>query len=293
TRRDTLFAGETYRVFVPATAAADSVFRVRFSRVADGTGQYRRGAQALNGILYEWVGPTGGDYVSSRLLPAPQARQVVDVRGTLEPLPGVVAFGEWAGSLHDVNTLSSLDGGDDDGFAGLAGLRLQPADFLGGELAGEVRHRRQGARFAAFDRTRPVEFNRLWNLGRAGTDPGGVPLSTALALDSLDEASTEGFLRWDRSGATRLQAEAGHLDLGGRYEAWRGALVLGLDGAALGGLPALDYRFDVAASDDGFRGEEGLFLRQRGVISRPVLQGRLTPLIGYEQERREQDVIGA
>src|SRR5690606_247240 len=191
TRRDTLFAGETYRVFVPATAAADSVFRVRFSRVADGTGQYRRGAQALNGILYEWVGPTGGDYVSSRLLPAPQARQVVDVRGTLEPLPGVVAFGEWAGSLHDVNTLSSLDGGDDDGFAGLAGLRLQPADFLGGELAGEVRHRRQGARFAAFDRTRPVEFNRLWNLGRAGTDPGGVPLSTALALDSLDEASTE------------------------------------------------------------------------------------------------------
>src|SRR5690606_35213585 len=187
TRRDTLFAGETYRVFVPATAAADSVFRVRFSRVADGTGQYRRGAQALNGILYEWVGPTGGDYVPFRLLPAPQARRVVDVRASVAPLPGLEAFGEWAGSASDLNTLSPLDADDDAGMAGLAGLRLRPTDLLGGQLAAEVRHRRQDRRFRGFDRTRPVEFNRLWDLRRAG--------SAFEDLDSPREATTEGSLR--------------------------------------------------------------------------------------------------
>jgi hypothetical protein len=284
TPRDTLFAGETYSIFVPATAEADSVYRVRFSRVADGTGQYRRGAEALNGILYEWVGPTGGDYVPFRLLPAPESRRLVDVRGTLEPLPAVEVFGEWAGSANDLNTLSALGADDDAGMAGLAGLRLRPTALFGGRLAGEVRHRQQGARFRGFDRTRPVEFNRLWNLARAG--------SAFDSLDALGEATTEGFLRWAASEATALQAEAGRLALGDGFEALRGALALGLDGTPLA-LPALDYRLDAAASDDGFLDEEGLFLRQHGSLRYPLLQGRLTPILGFEGEHRQQEIVGA
>lgn len=283
TRRDTTLAGETYSIFVPATASADSVYSVRFSRVADGTGQYRRGAQDLNGILYEWTGPTGGDYVPFRLLPAPESRRLVDVRGTVEPLPGLELFGEGAGSANDRNALSELGAGDDAGFAGIAGVRLRSVAAFGGQLAAEVRHRQQDARFRGFDRTRPVEFNRLWNLARAGSDLG--------AADSLGEATTEGFVRWAQSEATRLEAEAGHLALGDGFEAWRGALTLGLDGPALlAPLPLLDYRLDVAASDDGFVGEQGLFLRQQGALRKPLWQGRLTPILGFEGERREQAV---
>ncbi|MDX1439505.1 MAG: hypothetical protein R3284_06335, partial [Rubricoccaceae bacterium] len=54
-RADTLFNGQTYPIFVPATAEADSVYRVTFTRVPGGTGQYIRSGQERNGILYEWV----------------------------------------------------------------------------------------------------------------------------------------------------------------------------------------------------------------------------------------------
>ncbi|MDX1420557.1 MAG: hypothetical protein R3181_11370, partial [Rubricoccaceae bacterium] len=291
TRRDTTLAGERYRIFVPATAAADSVFRVRFSRVADGAGQYRRAAQALNGILYEWVGPTGGDYVPFRLLPAPQTRRVVDVRGSVAPVPGLTLFGEGAGSLNDVNTLSALDDGDE-GFAGVAGLRLQPTALLGGRVSADVVHRRQEAQFRAFDRTRPVEFNRRWNLGRSGADPAGVPLGVELRLDSLDEATTEGAARWARGETAQVEAEAGRLDLGERFDAWRGAFALALDGTGRG-LPALDARLDAASSHDAGAGETGVFVRQWAGLRMPVLEGRLTPSLRYEEERRRQNVVGA
>jgi hypothetical protein len=81
THRDTTFNDQTYSIYVPATAAADSVFRVRFSRVAPGTGTYQRAGRATNGILYEWVGPSGGDYVPLRILPKPTLQQLVDLSG--------------------------------------------------------------------------------------------------------------------------------------------------------------------------------------------------------------------
>ncbi|NNF59069.1 MAG: hypothetical protein HKN04_12615 [Rhodothermaceae bacterium] len=297
-RRDTLFAGQAFPIFVPAPAEADSVFRVRFSRVADGTGQYDRVGQAVNGILFEWVGPTGGDYVPFRLLPKPQLRRLVDLRGSLEAVPGVALFGEWAGSTNDTNTLSALGADDDQGVAYLAGVRLTPTALLGGTLMGEVRHRVQGDRFVGFDRTRPIEFNRIWNLARAGSgfDAPGAGSGLGLTLDSLREATTEGALEWALSEQSQARLEAGRLDLGdGLFDATRVGFGLHLDEPqrAAGRLPILDYRLDYTASDDGFVGEEGTFLRQRGELRQPLFGRRLMPLLGFDQERRQQTVVAA
>ena len=287
-RTDTLFAGQTFSIFTPATATADSVFRVRFSRVPAGTGDYRRSGQAINGILFEWVGPTGGDYIPFRLLPKPALRQMVDIRGAVEPIPGVEVFGEWAGSTQDLNSISDLDSGDDSGQAFLAGVRLKPLGLVFGgrdfgKVSATIRQRQQGDTFTGFDRTRPVEFNRIWNLARTGSSFG---------TDSLRDVTTEGQIRWDANARTSVLVEAGRLGLGnGLFTAQRGALELHLvePGLARGFLPEIEYRIDLTTSDDNINAQNGSFLRQHGVLRKPTLNGRLTPILGFEQERREQD----
>ncbi len=200
TRRDTLFAGQTYSIFVPATAAADSVFRVRFSRVTPGSGTYQRAGRAVNGILYEWVGPTGGDYVPLRILPKPALQQVLDLAANVEILPRLELFGELARSTNDPNRLSDVGTANDGGGAYFGGLRLQPMPLVFGSrevgrLSAEVVGRYKADEFRPFSRIRPVEFNRKWNVSRAGAGFAGI--------DTLAESTAEGFVRLDLAASGR------------------------------------------------------------------------------------------
>ncbi len=288
TRRDTLVAGQPVQIFVPATPESAEVFRVRFTRVEAGRGDYRRGAQAQNGIVYEYVGPGLGDAIPFRLLPRPAARTLADVRLTAEPIPGVELFGEMARSLDDVNTLSATD--DTPGGAYEGGVRLSGTSLLGGRLTGEVRLRDRADAFRPLDRVREVDFNRRWNLARSGT-----PLS--LGLDSLGERSAEAQVAWARDAVARAEAEVGRLAIGG-IDAQRvgGAFTLGTIGAsAPGGLPWLDARVD-AASTTGDAGlaallGTGSFARQTVRAGRTV--GSFAPTVAVERERREQSPAAA
>ncbi len=283
-RQDTLLDGQTFSIFVPATAEADSVFRVRFSRVEPGTGDYRRAGRAVNGILYEWVGPTGGDYVPLRLLPKPTLQQVLDLQASVEPLPGLEVFGEIARSTSDPNSLDALGG--EGGSAGYGGLRLQPTplrfgDLDAGALSAEVVVRQKGAAFRPFSRIRPVEFNRTWNLAQAG--------SGFVGIDTLAETTAEGFVRWASGDNTFVQVEAGRIELGDLFDGQRG----GLDAAfQRERWPGLSYRLDVVDSENGFAREEGRWLRQRGRLDYPLLGDRLIPFVEVEQERRDQQALG-
>ncbi len=60
-----------------------AVYRVRFSRVASGTGRYARGQRGVNGIAYQFVG-TGGDYEPRP--PAPETPRT-GAAGRSGPLP--------------------------------------------------------------------------------------------------------------------------------------------------------------------------------------------------------------
>ena len=277
--RDTVVGGAPLSIYVPADPSSAEVFRVRFTRVAAGTGRYRRAGQARNGVLYEYAAE-GGDYEPGRLLPRPARRQLVDLTGRVELAPGVEAFGEWARSRDDANTLSPIGDADDGGGAYEVGLRTERA-LAGGALQGELVRRARSDRFRSLDRVRDVEFNRRWNLARAGTPFGSV-------LDSLGEDVTEGRLAWRREGAS-LEAEAGRLTLGG-YAARRagGALALGAAGRGPGGGPSLVYRIDAADSDGSgplvaLLGA-GVFVRQRADLARRF--GALTPGLRVTQERR-------
>ena len=285
TRRDTLVAGQTVRIFVPAEAASAEVFRVRFTRLGEGRGDYRRGARAQNGIVYDYVGPGRGDSVPFRLLPRPASRSIADVRLGLQPLPGVEAWGEWARSVDDANTLSTVGDGDDGGAAWEAGLRLAERTLAGGQLDGWLRYRDRSDRYRPLDRVREVDFNRRWNLARAGTPLG-------LGLDSLGERSGEARLAWTRAGVGGVAAEGGRLGIGGVTSDRLGAsATLGAPGqGAPGGLPWLDARLETARTEGtsplaAVLGT-GVFDRQSVTAGRSV--GRVTPTLALERERREQ-----
>ncbi|MEM1041533.1 MAG: hypothetical protein AAGI91_02785 [Bacteroidota bacterium] len=283
-RQDTVFAGQTVSIFVPATAEADSVFRVRFSRVEVGAGDYRRAGRAVNGILYEWVGPGAGDYVPLRLLPKPTLQQVLDLQVSAEPVAGLELFGEIARSTNDANRLDVAGGAG--GSAGYGGLRLRPTPLRfgsldAGTLSAEVVGRLRGETFQPLSRIRPVEFNRTWNVAQAGAGFTGI--------DTLAESTAEGVVRWASGEATHLQVEAGQIEIGDLFDGQRG----GLDAAfRRERWPGLSYRLDVVDSENGFAGEEGRWLRQLGRLDYRLLGDRLVPFVEVEQERRDQRALG-
>ena len=264
--------------FVPAAPDDADVFRVRFTAVAPGRGAYRRAGAARNGIFYEYVGPGQGDATPFRVLPRPASRTLVDVAGQAQVVPGVTAFGEVARSVDDANALSPVDDGDDGAFATEAGLRLADVAVAGGVLSGQVLRRDRSDGFRPLDRVRDVEFNRRWNLARAGTPFGSV-------VDSLGETVSEGALAWVAPGAT-VSAQAGRLGLGG-LSSTRAALA-----AAVGaeGGPAL--ALDAAVSGTGGRGPvadaigTGSFRRVAGRGTLPA--GAWRPSLAVEHERRTQ-----
>ncbi|WP_412060397.1 hypothetical protein [Rubrivirga sp. IMCC45206] len=280
TRRDTTEVGQPVTIFVPARPGDAEVFRVRFTRVGAGQGDYRRGGAALNGILYEYVGPGRGDFVPFRILPRPASRTLVDARGAVTLVPGVQAFGELARSVDDGNTLSDVGDGDDGAGAFETGLRLAAVPLGGGALTGQLALRQRADDFRPLDRVRGVDFNRRWNLARGGTPFGS-------ALDTLGESTTEGVLAWAREGVT-AEAQAGRLVLADLTSS-RAALAatigderrsLVLEGAA------------TATSGDGPIASQigtGAFRRAQTVGA--VTLGAFRPSLGFEHERRSQSGV--
>lgn len=280
TLRDTTVAGRSVPIFVPAGPGDVDVFRVRFSRVEPGTGHYVRAGRALNGIVFEWVGEAGGDYLPVRLLPKPERRQMLNLAGSLEPVAGLEIFGEVAHSGHDLNRLSDLRATERGGGASLGGVRLQPLALAGGQLRAELAGRVRGATFTPFERIRPVEFNRQWNIARAG--------SGLVGIDSLRERTVEGFAEWGRASGTTLRLEGGRLGIGDRFDGHRGGLALRL---VEEGLPRVSWRADYVDASNGLLGEEGVWLRQLGRVSQPV-GGGFEPFVEIEHEHRAQHVLG-
>ena len=280
-RRDTLIEGRAATYFAPVSARPDgAVFRVRFTHVGRGQGTYVRQGQTANGIAYSWRGPGGGDYEPVRVLPKPREQRMLDIRGALAPLAGVEIFGEWARSALDLNRFSDLHGADDAGGAYLAGIRLLP-QRLGAERFGtvalEARRRQIKAGFAPFNRIRPVEFGRRWNLDSRRS-------SNFLQGDEL---SDEARVQWTVGSNSQAMAEAGRIRLADGFAGTRSAMQLQV---AEGGIPRASWRRDFIRSQDPFLAEYGRWTRHHGLLEQPIRA--VTPGFEFERERRHMRPAG-
>lgn len=286
-QRDTILAdGSTEQYFkMVGTRPSDdvAVYRVAFTHVGAGNGSYDRVGHSVNGIAYEYRGPDSGAYAPIRHLPAPSEKYVMDVYGSVAILPGLEAFGEWAHSIHDQNRLSSIDQHDNEGSAFEVGLRLQPADVGAGvQLSGLLQRRRIDERFSPFDRIRPVEFGRHWNLDRGPTEAeiilGG--------FETTDEARLQ--VTHERIG--EATGEIGRLTIGDWFSGARQAV--SLQGSAPG-WPRLEYYGEHIRSKNMTILERGRWHRHGGSIHVPLLSGRFTPGLRAEYEDRRQTDIAA
>lgn len=271
-RVDTTVAGSEFQIFRAAPGQPEGVWRVRFSRVEQGGGSYRRAQNELNGIVYEWVGPGQGSYEPFRRIPAPQQQQMVSLRSRYMLSKSLELFGEAAISEQDINRFSDAADTRDEALAYLGGLRLRPAETRLGTLQGSLSHEEVGSGFTFFDRIRDIEFDRRWNLPDDGA--------------SQQSFSSAG-IRLELSEFSSFEADGGRLSRPG-FESWRtgGSIRLQEDG-----LPELDYRADwVSSREESAQGRETRWLRQRWQVARNVqLAGAgLRPGLSGEQETRRQ-----
>lgn len=272
-RPDSAFVALTFR-----PDEGEPVYRVRFSHVGSGEGSYERGGEGVHGIVHRYVGPGLGAYDPVRVLPRPMAQQLFDVYGTVAIVPQVEVFGEWAHSYFDRNTLSLLDESDDAGNAHLAGVRLTPVEIIDGiTMSGEVRRRQVGATFSAFDRIRPVEFERHWNLGT-----GVTPVQTEARFER-EETVDEAQMRLGISDSGEIRLEGGRLRLGDTFEGRRFG---GFISQRPGTWPGIEYRFEQIDSRDFALGRDGEWFRQRGVLQHNVRPIGATPFLEVEHENR-------
>ncbi|MDB9774701.1 hypothetical protein OAB47_00545 [Vicingaceae bacterium] len=147
-------------------------FRVQFSEVSAGEGDYVRIQSAANGRVFKWVAPVGGvkqgNFIPFIQLISPKRTQMATIGATYLIGKTTTINIEGALTRRDLNTFSNKDDQDDNGYGFDIQLdhksiinkkRKSNTSFLGG-----LHYEQRGANFNPIERYRDVEFERDWNL---------------------------------------------------------------------------------------------------------------------------------
>lgn len=153
----------TYYRYDPGNPSA--IYNVSFSFVGDGAGDYNR--ESLGN--FQFVGKGNGTYLPLVFLPLPQLKQLANIVVDLNPAKDITLNLEYAGSLWDQNRFSSIDDGNNYGYARNIFLKINPQKIDIGSLslgkAGlSYKDRFVQNKFTSLDRINEVEFNRYYNI---------------------------------------------------------------------------------------------------------------------------------
>ncbi|WP_026754173.1 hypothetical protein [Sediminibacter sp. Hel_I_10] len=165
--RKELVNGE--EVFVFSNDPEDQLFSVKFTQLGVNQGDYMLiNSNAVENI-YEYVAPINGvpqgNYAPVVQLDAPEKLQVAVVNGSYKPTERTDVYFELAGSKNDLNLFSSLDDGDNNGFAGRLSVKqnLIKTDSLWNlNLYADADLIQDN--YTTIQRLYRAEFNRDWNL---------------------------------------------------------------------------------------------------------------------------------
>ncbi|MCY4159421.1 MAG: hypothetical protein OXF48_07390 [Bacteroidetes bacterium] len=273
TLQDTLIAGRNYSIYQPITEITErEAFRVEFTRVGQGMGDYVRQGQTANGIVYSYRGPQQGAYLPIRVLPKPTQQRMVDLQGSFAPIRYVEVAGEWAYSFRDENRFSPMDAADNTAHSYLTFLQIVDLPVGLGNVNAVINRRHTGKKFATFDRTQPVEFVRSWNL----------PIHRGL-IQAHQETIEEVNLGWQLSDGSSVTGVLGRLEREDVFHGDRREIDLTINEL---GVPQLNYRFiHIESNADSVRGE---WVRQEAYVSQSFIQKRLTIDTRLMTSRRHQ-----
>lgn len=172
-------------VFVYATDSS-ALYRVSFSYVGLGNGDYLEDGFTANGKKYKWIAPSvdggittrQGSYAPVVLLTAPKKTQMISTGAqlALNESGNAVLNVEGAMSNKDLNTFSGLDNRDDIGFAFRTSYKWnkspKPKEIMTADSSQskytlgwntDINYEYTGQYFSMIERFREVEFSRNWN----------------------------------------------------------------------------------------------------------------------------------
>lgn len=269
-------------VFRHSTNEDSAHFRVGFSAVGAGNGDYVQEGFTPNGRVFRWVAPDTvdgrivhrGDHAPVRMLVPPRLKRMVSVGAEHGFSARTKAWGEVAVSDQDLNTLSSVDDGDNVGLAVRAGashsLPLSATDSTK-QLVIATDNEWRGRTFTVVERYRPVEFERDWNLPTAAM--GG------------DQVLAGASVAWVNGPKGRVDLSGTMLHVEGQYEGFRQALTgkmrMGKYDAAIDGS-LLNTSAGIISSN---------FLRNKARLSRRFKAFTLGITDEYEHNRFRNDSL--
>lgn len=165
-KRDTVNAeGAQVSIFQQSTDPEVAVFRISFSEVGTGNGDYMLANTTSNGRIYEWVGTGAGSYAPIQVIPTPNQKRmfVSGLRAKIGAYEQV--YQELAISTLDQNLYSPIDDADNSGFAWKGGvvssgreISFLPSYPVNAELTYEFDSRY----FTFIDRFRSADYDRDW-----------------------------------------------------------------------------------------------------------------------------------
>jgi hypothetical protein len=166
---DTLVDAVSYVVYVYDTDPTSAVFRLTFTEVGQGRGNYQFASNTANGRIFRWVAPLNGvpqgSFEPQRLLPTPKELGMVAIGATWKPSAKHLIVAEVAGSVNDFNRFSAIDAADDLGAAFKIGYKSGAPIALGKDYSATAfaDYEFNQASFSFIDRLRFVEFDRDWS----------------------------------------------------------------------------------------------------------------------------------
>jgi hypothetical protein len=184
-------------VLVASVNPAIAVYKVQFSYVGAGKGDYVFEKFNAIGRVYKWVAPVGGvsvgDYAPVTLIVTPKQQQLFSGGLTYKLQDRLQVSTEMAMSKYDLNTFSKRDRFDDRGFS--MRTKLANQNPFGKDSIPKWSWNNQAEiemldpYFKPIEQYRAVEFDRDWNTRNAGFKGNQVlsSLSTSIARKESGE----------------------------------------------------------------------------------------------------------
>lgn len=218
--------------YVAAVAGTDTFYvyqtggdyNLEFYYAGKGQGEYDlESLDALGRRIYVYRGPAAGTYSIGRLLARPAGQSLATLTAVVGDSSGSYLATEWNVSDSDLNLLSDLDDGDNDGTAGrIAGRVSERALGWGDQGLGRVGltgfHERRDESFRPFQLRKNIFHYDSWGLSERARSDG-----------FLEESDRETGLdaTWSAGGRTRRVAARTHygrLGHGQSLEATQGSV---------------------------------------------------------------------
>jgi hypothetical protein len=165
-KRDSIHEMTVYSIFQFSTDPDKAEYKVSFTEVGFGKGDYLLQTSTANGRIYQWVGPedgvSQGSYAPVRILPLPNKKQMMVIGNKFKINQFENVSQEVAISNRDLNLYSDLDDKDNSGYAWRGSLRSEGRKLSDYTFKGGLSVELVEQNFQYIDRFRAIEYDRNW-----------------------------------------------------------------------------------------------------------------------------------